>query len=416
MCKECQQAKTGLKWCNIWNSIRFQNEFNKWTSEDAEIDEFIQQTQRNATNHKEVFEWIPFDRFKNIVYLTEGGFGTIFKALWLDGYIDSWNNKQKNWKRKSQRKYVCLKGLNNSVYENSFLQEIKTQLKFRGKINGMSNIHEAGLMHKDFHSGNIVNETKTSSYIIDFGLCKPVTKNDPEKIYGVIPYMAPETLYEGEYTQASDIYSFGMIMYEVFTSYSPYYNIPHDKKLVALICDGHKPEIMCEIPQLLKDLMEKCWDNDPSIRPKAIELKSHFRKYLNNSEINEQIEKANEANKLNKNFIQYDPRIPHIQAIYTTRHLPFMKSKEIEHYTKQWDLEIPDDITHDTDICNDPSERSTADELPWNNSTEDEFDNEDYNNNNNNTNIKMPIQKLLPGKSQYANLYLELILQKQRLL
>ncbi|RHZ74612.1 hypothetical protein Glove_220g53 [Diversispora epigaea] len=70
-----------------------------------------------------------------------------------------------------------------------------------------------------------------SCYITDFGLCKPVTENDPEKIYGVIPYMAPETLSRGEYTQASDIYSFGMVMLEVLTSYPPYYNIPHNENL-----------------------------------------------------------------------------------------------------------------------------------------------------------------------------------------
>ncbi|RHZ63033.1 hypothetical protein Glove_333g6 [Diversispora epigaea] len=212
---------------------------------------------------------------------------------------------------------------------------------------GLAKIHEIGLMHKDFHSGNIVNETKTSSYITDFGLCQPVTENDPEKIYGVIPYMAPEILNTGEYTQESDIYSFGMIMYEVFTSYPPYYNIPHDEKLVILICNGHKPEIMCEIPQLLKDLMEKCWDTDPSNRPKAIELKSQLKKYSNynyNNEIKKQIDKANEANKLNKNFIQYNPKITHPQAIYTSRHLPFLKSKKVEHDTKQWDFEIPEDI------------------------------------------------------------------------
>ncbi|RHZ73891.1 hypothetical protein Glove_228g54 [Diversispora epigaea] len=210
---------------------------------------------------------------------------------------------------------------------------------------GLVKIHETGLMHKDLHSGNIVNGTKTSSYITDFGLCKPVTENDPEKIYGVIPYMAPETLNRREYTQASDIYSFGMIMYEVFTSYPPYYNIPHDKKLVISICNGHKPEIMCEIPQLLKYLMEKCWDTDPSNRPKAIVLKFLLNSYTIDSEIIKQIEKADEANKLNKNFIQYNPEITHPQAIYTSRHLPFLKSKKAEHDTKQWDLKIPENIS-----------------------------------------------------------------------
>ncbi|RHZ83980.1 hypothetical protein Glove_86g132 [Diversispora epigaea] len=387
-CTDCQQDNTGPQWCNTCNSIRFQREFNKWTSEDAEIDEFIQQTQLKATKYEEVIEWIPFDRFNNIKYLDKGGFGKVFRAAWSDGYIISWDSQRKIWKR-SQRD-VCLKSLNTLKKKGGFLQEIKYQLKFRGiwaiaiygitkspteneymmvmqyarygslrkmlndsfkeltwenKIKnlyyialGLAKIHETGLMHKNFHSGNIVNETKTSSYITDFRLCKPVTENNLEKIYGVISYMAPETLIGGEYTQASDIYSFGMIMYEVFTSYPPYYNIPHNKDLVISICEGQKPEIMCEIPQLLKDLMEKCWDTDPSNRPKAIELKSHLRKYFNNSEINEHTEKANEANKLNKNFIQYNPKMTHPQAIYTSRYLPFLKLKKVEHDIKQWEV------------------------------------------------------------------------------
>ena len=45
---------------------------------------------------------------------------------------------------------------------------------------GLSEIHKNHFVHKDFHSGNIVNETKISSYITDFGLCKPVSQNDKE--------------------------------------------------------------------------------------------------------------------------------------------------------------------------------------------------------------------------------------------
>ncbi|RHZ73560.1 hypothetical protein Glove_230g184 [Diversispora epigaea] len=392
-CKDCQQDNTGSQWCNTCNSKRFQSEFNEWTSEDTEIDEFIQKTQLTATKHEEVIEWIPFDRFYNIEYLDKGGFGKVFRAARSDGYIISWDSQRKIWKRLQQD--VCLKSLNTFTNKGGFLQEIKHQLKFRGiwaiaiygitknpteneymmvmqyarygslrkmlnsrfkeltwenKIKslyyialGLAKIHEIGLMHKDFHSGNIVNVTKISSYITDFGLCKPVTENDPEKIYGVIPYMAPETLNRGEYSQASDIYSFGMIMYEVFTSYPPYYNIPHNENLVISICEGQKPEIMCEIPQSVKYLIEKCWDTDPSNRPKAIELKSQLRQYSDydySGEIRRQAEKANEANKLNKNFIQYDPKITHPQAIYISRYLPFLKSKKVEHDSKQCDLKI----------------------------------------------------------------------------
>ncbi|RHZ46819.1 hypothetical protein Glove_606g180 [Diversispora epigaea] len=178
-----------------------------------------------------------------------------------------------------------------------------------------------GLMHKDFHSGNIVNQTLTECYITDFGLCKPITENNPEKIYGVIPYMAHEILSRGEYTKASDIYSFGMVMLEVLTSYPPYYNIPHNENLVNEICKGLKPEIKCEIPQFLKEIMEKCWNFESLDRPTAAELETQLQKYVfYNYEIRKQVEnQIQAANKSNKNFIQYDPNEMHPEAIYTSR-------------------------------------------------------------------------------------------------
>ncbi|RHZ81784.1 hypothetical protein Glove_117g439 [Diversispora epigaea] len=205
-------------------------------------------------------------------------------------------------------------------------------------------------MHKDFHSGNIVNQTLTLSYITDFGLCKPVTENDPENIYGVIPYMAPETLSRGEYTQASDIYSFGMVMLEVLTSYPPYYNIPHNENLVMDLCEGLKPEIKCEIPQFLKEIMEKCWNFEPLNRPTAEELKSQLEKYLSdNNEIREQVNKQiNVTNKSNKNFIQYNPNEMHPKAIYTSRLISKLTIPEFTEYdisnSRQQFFSIPNNM------------------------------------------------------------------------
>ncbi|RIB30207.1 kinase-like domain-containing protein, partial [Gigaspora rosea] len=96
---------------------------------------------------------------------------------------------------------------------------------------GLYTIHEAKLVHKDFHSGNIVNENMFSSYITDFGLCKPVSQDSSSnEIYRVLPYINPVVLYKGgkEYTRKSDIYSFRIIMSEVFTGYPPYHDISHD--------------------------------------------------------------------------------------------------------------------------------------------------------------------------------------------
>ncbi|RHZ43233.1 hypothetical protein Glove_819000g2 [Diversispora epigaea] len=386
-------------WCNLCSAKQFRSEFGKWTSGNLEIDKFIQQIQQKAEKYGEVIEWIPFDRLENVEYLARGGFSIVYKAKWIDGYIVSWDNNKKSWKRRSENNYVCLKNLDNSTNEGVFLKEIKNQLKFRGKwaialygitkdptkneymmimqyaiegslrkmldnkfkelnwhnkisilfhiAEGLSEIHKNHLVHKDFHSGNIVNDTLTKPYIADFGLCKQVFEKNPENIYGVIPFLAPETLSNGRYTPESDMYSLGMIMLEVFTSYPPFYNIPHDISLVMAICNGRKPEIVCEVPQLLKDLMEKCWNNEPRVRPTAEEFKTQLSKYLNhydedNDELEEQIEIAN---RLNKNFIRYNSSKMHPKAIYTSRLLPKPTIPRYDTFTsRQFDFKIPNNI------------------------------------------------------------------------
>ncbi|RHZ46803.1 hypothetical protein Glove_606g149 [Diversispora epigaea] len=394
VCDECHQDSI-RHWCHSCKAKRFQNEFTKWTSEDSEIDKFILHIQLNANKHQGILEWIPFDRFDDVTYVAKGGFSTVYKAKWLDGPLLSWSYKTKNWNR-SKNKVVCLKSLDGSTNKNEFLQEIENQLKFRGKnaitiygitknptkneyvivmdyakygslrkllnqkfkeltwreksgilltiIQGLENIHEMSLMHKDFHSGNIVNQHLTGSHITDFGLCKPVSEKNPEKVFGIIPYMAPETLNKGDYSQASDIYSFGMIMLEVFTSYPPYFNIPHDASLVMDICKGLKPEIKCEIPQLLKELMEKCWNFDPLTRPIAKELMSQLAKYYFDDKehyYNEQMK----TDELNKNFIQYDPKEVHPKAIYTSRLIPKpIKPEDDTFDSRQQNFSIPNII------------------------------------------------------------------------
>ena len=75
------------------------------------------------------------------------------------------------------------------------------------------------------------------------GLCGEVDNVDATKIYGVMPYVAPEVLRGQPYTQAADIYSFGMVMYFVATGRRPFSNRAHDQNLALSICNGIRPEI-----------------------------------------------------------------------------------------------------------------------------------------------------------------------------
>src|SRR6266498_4865157 len=94
------------------------------------------------------------------------------------------------------------------------------------------------------------------------GSCAEATGNvNKTKIYGVMPYMAPEVLRRKPYTQAADIYSFGMIMYFVATERQPFDYCAHDHHLALDICKGVRPEINePEAPKCYIDLMKKCLD------------------------------------------------------------------------------------------------------------------------------------------------------------
>src|SRR5438128_7162961 len=110
------------------------------------------------------------------------------------------------------------------------LMKNPTELTWNERIEQLSTlmrdlqtIHKQGFVHKDFHSGNVLWTLDSfQNYelcISDLGLSGPA--NDKEdKITGVIPYMAPEILRGSPKSTASDIYAFGIVMWE-FSSGQP---------------------------------------------------------------------------------------------------------------------------------------------------------------------------------------------------
>ncbi|EXX79934.1 hypothetical protein RirG_000850 [Rhizophagus irregularis DAOM 197198w] len=104
------------KKCNIiCYAIHFQQNFGNWTSGNNDIDKFIQSSQLSVHNNaNKALEWIPYERFINIEYVAKGGFSKVYKANWLDGNINYWDNEIRHWKRGNQYMVVVLKSLNNS--------------------------------------------------------------------------------------------------------------------------------------------------------------------------------------------------------------------------------------------------------------------------------------------------------------
>ncbi|EXX50837.1 Bck1p [Rhizophagus irregularis DAOM 197198w] len=138
-------------------------------------------------------------------------------------------------------------------------------------LNGLKYIHDANIIHRDFHSGNILYNNATSAIICDLGISKSsIAADNSGEIYGIIPYIAPEIFQGHKYTTASDIYSFGMIMWEFMTGRRPFWDQIHDIDLIISICNGLRPPISTtNIPKDYINLMKKCWHSDPNKRPTA---------------------------------------------------------------------------------------------------------------------------------------------------
>ncbi|GET02600.1 kinase-like domain-containing protein [Rhizophagus clarus] len=139
ICENCKRVCYG---------IRFQRNFKNWSSGNNYIDTFIKVTQLSVHYRCEIsnaLEWIPYDRFYDIKYISEDDFGKEYRANWIDGYIYKWNRYFKNWKRDGKNMFVILKSLNDPNFV---------------KLNFMNEIE------KDHESYGITQDPETKKYMI----------------------------------------------------------------------------------------------------------------------------------------------------------------------------------------------------------------------------------------------------------
>ncbi|GBC01078.1 hypothetical protein RclHR1_04060006 [Rhizophagus clarus] len=368
------------KWCKTCQVNYLISCFTNWTSGSEKINNLIQKMQLKINKCDDViFEWIPYDEFDNIKEVGKGGFATVYSAIWKNGPLE-YDCYKKIYQRNNYKK-VALKCLYNSQsITDEFLNEIKAYsidkhnkimqiygisqnldtknyiivLRYAGCGNfnnwmdyyrnfsstanffilkditiGLKEIHQRQLVHRDFHIGNILinsddillnirqNPIPTNTYISDMGLCGEVNNTDKTKIYGVMPYVAPEVLRGKTYTKAADIYSFGMIMYFIITGRQPFENCAHDEILALKICRGIRPEIP-EISELKSNwyinLMKKCWDSNPDNRPNIESISTILDdKYSSDKEFKEA------EQYLNKGYKENGKLTTHPQAIYISR-------------------------------------------------------------------------------------------------
>ncbi|XP_076721296.2 ephrin type-A receptor 5 isoform X10 [Callospermophilus lateralis] len=157
----------------------------------------------------------------------------------------------------------------------------------RGIAAGMKYLSDMGYVHRDLAARNILINSNLVCKVSDFGLSR-VLEDDPEAAYttrgGKIPirWTAPEAIAFRKFTSASDVWSYGIVMWEV-VSYGerPYWEMTN-QDVIKAVEEGYRLPSPMDCPVALYQLMLDCWQKDRNSRPKFDEIVNMLDKLIRN--------------------------------------------------------------------------------------------------------------------------------------
>ena len=148
-----------------------------------------------------------------------------------------------------------------------------------GIASAMSFLHEHNIIHRDLKPDNILMDENLYPKICDFGLSKidpqsteNISFESESKLKGTPIYSAPEVFSGLIYSKPGDVYSFALIAYEIITNDRPFPDIENIYILINNVCSGKRPEFKNPIKESYKNLIERCWSQDPEKRPTFTEI------------------------------------------------------------------------------------------------------------------------------------------------
>uniref|UniRef100_A0A8D3C5T1 receptor protein-tyrosine kinase n=1 Tax=Scophthalmus maximus TaxID=52904 RepID=A0A8D3C5T1_SCOMX len=159
----------------------------------------------------------------------------------------------------------------------------------RGIAAGMTYLSDLGYIHRDLAARNILVNSNLVCKVSDFGLSR-VLEDDPDAAYttsgGKIPirWTAPEAIAYRKFSSSSDVWSYGVVMWEVM-SYGerPYWNLTN-RDVIKSVEEGYRLPAPMGCPAALHTLMLDCWQKDRNERPRFCQIVTVLDKLIRNPE------------------------------------------------------------------------------------------------------------------------------------
>lgn len=134
---------------------------------------------------------------------------------------------------------------------------------------GMKHLHDNNVIHHDLKSANVLLTSGWVAKLCDFGTARELTHTTTTEYAGTYRWMSPEIMRSAEarINKKCDLYSYGMIIFELFAHEIPYADLDDDIEVLMGVTGGKRPLIPPTLPSYLHDLLRRCWEEDPHLRP-----------------------------------------------------------------------------------------------------------------------------------------------------
>lgn len=140
---------------------------------------------------------------------------------------------------------------------------------------GMRHLEERNVIHRDLAARNVLIDHTRTLKISDFGMSRQmevyvIATGGSNVVQRKVPlrWMSPEAVTDGKYSSSSDVWSFGVVLWEIGTLGAfPYVNLPNDRVLHYILTGG-RLQIPPNFSPSLRELILRCWQLDPAKRPR----------------------------------------------------------------------------------------------------------------------------------------------------